>query len=218
MSTQRPTPTQVRSQYSGVLDFRSRQGEVTGSYNATGSTIRGGTVTNRVHKIFSGGDLYDSIWPQEHSSFRWRKAGGNLWGVWSEDEKALTSVRDAGSTQLTTGPTRRFTGMVDVVKHRTIHRPPRPGCFSQVLVIDLYIDDRTGELVRYDHHMDSPATGEAKATPDTAGGMVFRELDSFTDFGVQAPKLTLPDPATIEPKIKVMAGPTATLTLSTRSC
>lgn len=206
-------PTRIIMTAVSHLDFRHRQGEITTTtlQEAGNSQQRSQTHSQQ---IYWGADVYSSISPNApsllgpavnpatHTLYLWSKStsvGPSVWDEWSADERALNRVHAVGPVPLTTGPAHRFTGRIDTTTHKTISTLPRPGCGNPILTIDLYIDDRTGQLIRYDR-------GYESATARTAIGIDYRLTESFTEFGVQPPPLSLPTPSTIQPPVKVSKG------------
>ena len=175
-----------------MLDFRTRSGRFAGASTGVGTD---GRTTKQPVDIILLGRLQYTPGPALGSSSgakRWLATDNTQWNTWTDHEKDLTYVRDKGPALLGGTPTHRFEGLIDTLRKRTIFAmpEPKPGCFPSMLAIDLYIDDRTGRLVRYDRRMVYPKAkdeGSWKA-------LTVANLDSFTDFGVSASPPAAPSP------------------------
>ncbi|MBO2449513.1 hypothetical protein J4573_20600 [Actinomadura barringtoniae] len=186
--TFRSQPISSRQSSSGVLDFRTHSGRFTGT--STSVNTDGRPSTQPVDMILLGRLQYTPAF----STGRWLATDNYQWNSWTGHEKVLTYVRDKGAVRLGGVPAHRFEGLVDTLRNRTLFAMPKPGCFSSVTAMDLYIDDRTGSLVRYDRRVLYPGPqneGDWKALSVTG-------LDSFSDFGVQAPPPAMPPEDQVE--------------------
>ncbi|WP_106398782.1 hypothetical protein [Actinocorallia populi] len=132
------------------------------------------------------------------------------WITWTSYERALTYVHDEGTTTVRGRPAGRFTGLVDMFRKQTIARMPDPHCPAATLVIDLYLDETTGTLLRYD--LRPLHTGP---TTRVAAGLTSDTLITYTDFGVPVPAPVIPDPATVQPRFDPKPGTGITMSADT---
>jgi hypothetical protein len=195
-----------KQETTGLLDFRARIGQITGTYTYRG--VNGGVKTARVENIMAGNNEYVLNYPPTPGQRPWRVMDAMQWTYWTDYERALAYVHDEGRTTVQGRRAGRFTGLVDIVRKRTLPRPPKAGCRTSILAIDLYLDDATGTLLRYDERTLYGSSATTGSSPERQPA----DLTTYSDFGVPVPSPKLPAPATVEPRPDLRPGVGVTLT------
>ncbi|WP_147341098.1 hypothetical protein [Actinomadura logoneensis] len=193
----------------GVLDFRTRTGRITGVSNSVGAD--GVRRTDRIDMIYMGRDRYELIPVQDRNDFGgrgkpWRVRDNDDWDVWTPYESSVGYVHDLGAARTQFRAAHRFVGMLDVTTGRTLVTSPEARCADPVLTVTLFIDDRTGKLIRYDRHVRYPARAAdhaAGGSPGTGGSSL---LEAYSNFGTTMTSPVPPRASLLAPRFGTSPG------------